>query len=732
MKKATKGNQSSSTYKSIDLFAGIGGIRMGFDRAFGSNIKTVFVSEWDEYAQQTYSANFKDDFSINGDITQINEKDVPDFDICLAGFPCQAFSLAGKKMGFADDYKGKCRGTLFQDVARICDEKKPKVIFCENVKGLVIHDKGNTFKIITDTFAQLGYKVFYKVLNSKDFGVPQNRERIYIVCFRNDIAPESFDFPTEAGEKKVLKDIIDDAPIPARYYLSERYMEVLINHKARHANRGNGFGYEIRDWDGISGAIVCGGMGRERNLVVDERPHSMVPTTHIQGEINKGNVRKMTPREWARLQGFPDSYQLPLADVHLYKQLGNSVTVNVIEAIARNIKAVLENKPKPKKKSGSTKNKGELSEVYVFLKLLADGKIYAADKDMKKLPNSYLNILKIIREEIKNKKYEYLTGKVIHIYCNGVDTGVQCAVAEIDKQRAKLWNDMATSKTGKMEVPKELKEFLASLFVTKITSPGMKKTKFHGGTEDIILEVEDYKTSITSVVGFSCKSNIAGKATLFNASKEHTNFVYKIEGNIDDALMTNINRTFLNRGGKQVVAIAARIQKLKEAGCTLKFVSPATDNTKANLITSGGKEMPSIVGEMLRYYFFENEGRTVHSSMVDGVANLVAKDPAEYGSAAKVVYAKKVSDLLFDMFTGIRMSKLWDGKRNVNGGYIVVLSDGDVLAYHTCLADEFRDFLLERLALESPKCRRHNYMDIYKEGSEYFIKFNFQVRFRND
>lgn len=133
-------------YKSIDLFAGIGGIRKGFDNAFGDKIKTVFVSEWDEFAQKTYKANFSDKFDIAGDITQIDEKDIPKFDICLAGFPCQAFSMAGKHMGFDDDYKGKCRGTLFQDVVRICEYHKPKIIFCENVKGLTIHDKGRTLK----------------------------------------------------------------------------------------------------------------------------------------------------------------------------------------------------------------------------------------------------------------------------------------------------------------------------------------------------------------------------------------------------------------------------------------------------------------------------------------------------------------------------------------------------------------------------------------------------------
>ena len=172
-------------YKSIDLFAGIGGIRKGFDRAFGDSIETVFVSEWDEYAQKTYKANFIDPFEIAGDITQIDEKkEIPDFDICLAGFPCQAFSMAGKHMGFDDDYKGKCRGTLFQDVVRICEYHKPKIIFCENVKGLTIHDRGKTFKVIKGAFEQIGYTVYDKVLNSKDFGVPQNRERIYLVWKR--------------------------------------------------------------------------------------------------------------------------------------------------------------------------------------------------------------------------------------------------------------------------------------------------------------------------------------------------------------------------------------------------------------------------------------------------------------------------------------------------------------------------------------------------------------------
>lgn len=324
-------------YKSIDLFAGIGGIRLGFEQAFKDEIKTVFVSEWDNKAVETYKANFKCDKNIVGDITKVDEKEIPKHDILLAGFPCQAFSLAGRQKGFED-----ARGTLFFDVARIVKYHKPKVVFCENVKNLVNHDRGRTFRVIKNILDELGYRVFYKVLNSKDFGVPQNRERIYIVAFRNDIAPLSFDFPRSSGRQTLIKDIIEEHVVSSKYYLSTTYLESLKRHKERHMAKGNGFGYEIRDNESIAGAIVCGGMGRERNLIVDNRLTDFKPVTHIKGEVNKEFIRKMTPREWARLQGFPEEFKLVVADTHLYKQFGNSVTVPVIKAIAKKIKMHLE------------------------------------------------------------------------------------------------------------------------------------------------------------------------------------------------------------------------------------------------------------------------------------------------------------------------------------------------------------------------------------------------------
>lgn len=324
-------------YKSVDLFAGIGGIRLGFDKAFKKDIETVFVSEWDKKAQETYRANFKDKFDIQGDITQIEEKKIPQHDILLAGFPCQAFSLAGLKKGFED-----ARGTLFFDVARIAEYHKPKVIFCENVKNLVNHDRGKTFKVIRRILENLGYKVYEKILNSKNFGVPQNRERIYIVAFREDIDSSDFSFPEETADSKVIADIMEEKEVSPKYYLSDVYLDSLVRHKERHERKGNGFGYEIKKLDEIANTLVCGGMGRERNLIIDRRLTNFTPVTHIKGKINKKYIRKMTPREWARLQGFPDDFKFVVADTHLYKQFGNSVTVSVIEAIAKKIKKVLE------------------------------------------------------------------------------------------------------------------------------------------------------------------------------------------------------------------------------------------------------------------------------------------------------------------------------------------------------------------------------------------------------
>lgn len=323
----------------IDLFAGIGGFRMSFQNLGG---ECVFSSEWDEQAQRTYYANYGE--VPFGDITKESTKQmIPDnFDILCAGFPCQAFSLAGKRRGFAET-----RGTLFFDVAEILRRKQPKAFFLENVKGLAIHDKGKTLETILNTLDEVGYVVpTPQILNAMHYGVPQHRERIYIVGFRKDlgITAEDFAYPERHEHIPCWLDVREENAVPAKYYLSETYVETLRRHRARHEAAGHGFGYKIIDDNSVANAIVCGGMGRECNLVKDFRQTDLTPTTNIKGEINKEGIRKMTPREWARLQGYPDNFRIVVADASAYKQFGNSVAVPAIQATAGQILNTLTDK----------------------------------------------------------------------------------------------------------------------------------------------------------------------------------------------------------------------------------------------------------------------------------------------------------------------------------------------------------------------------------------------------
>lgn len=318
-------------FKFIDLFGGIGGFRIALQNLGG---KCIFTSEWDNSAKLTYAANFGE--VPFGDITSEKVKRyIPDnFDILCAGFPCQAFSIAGKKGGFEDT-----RGTLFFDVAEIIRRKKPKAIFLENVKGLKGHDRGKTLKTILNVLRNdLKYYVpDPQIINAKFFDVPQNRERIFIVGFREDLNIRDFEYPTNNKINKKFNSIKEKETVSAKYYLSTQYLKTLREHKTRHENKGNGFGYEIVQDDDVANAIVVGGMGRERNLVLDHRLKDFTPVTKIKGEVNKEGIRRMTPREWARLQGFPDNFIIPVADASAYKQFGNSVAIPAIQETAKKI-----------------------------------------------------------------------------------------------------------------------------------------------------------------------------------------------------------------------------------------------------------------------------------------------------------------------------------------------------------------------------------------------------------
>ena len=301
-------NKSAFTF--IDLFAGIGGMRQAFE---GRGGVCVFSSEWDKFAQQTYEANFGE--KPHGDITEIPSSAIPRHDILLAGFPCQPFSHAGLKKGFMDT-----RGTLFFDVARIINDKKPALVLLENVKGFTSHDKGRTFETVLATLDELGYNTFSKVLNASDFGLPQNRERIFIVGVnRRKIGKMEFNFPKPPKTEVKVGDILEKN-VDSKYVLSNK---LWSGHKRRlreHRERGNGFGYSLFDQDSPRTSTISARYYKDGSEI-------LIAT--------KGNPRKITPREAARLQGFPETFKIPVSDTQAYKQFGNSVAVKVISAIAR-------------------------------------------------------------------------------------------------------------------------------------------------------------------------------------------------------------------------------------------------------------------------------------------------------------------------------------------------------------------------------------------------------------
>jgi DNA (cytosine-5)-methyltransferase 1 len=294
-------------FKFIDLFAGVGGIRIPFEELGGD---CVFSSEWDKFSQQTYEANFGE--IPHGDITEIDAKDIPKHDLLVGGFPCQAFSQAGLKKGFKDT-----RGTMFFEIARILDHHKPKAILLENVKGLRGHDKGNTFKTIISILNELGYQTLEStVLNAKHFGLPQNRERIFIVGYKKHV---NFQFPQPPMIDTRLGDILDKK-IPDKYTISDRLWEGAQRRKEKYKEKGYGFGYSL--------------FNKESKYTSTISARYYKDGAEIWIDQGKKNPRKLTPNEARKLQGFPEGFIIPVSDGQAYKQFGNAVPVPVIRAIA--------------------------------------------------------------------------------------------------------------------------------------------------------------------------------------------------------------------------------------------------------------------------------------------------------------------------------------------------------------------------------------------------------------
>lgn len=344
--RAPYGKKPDFTF--IDLFAGIGGTRIAFERVGG---KCVFTSEWDKFSCQTYRENHKDDHEISGDITQVHEDDIPDHDVLVAGFPCQPFSLAGvskkNSLGRAHGFLDETQGTLFFDIARIIKAKQPRAFLLENVKNLRSHDKGKTFCVIKNTLKELGYSVHDRIVDAKCL-VPQHRERIFLVGFRDgdvfdwDAVPfpcamqgptlnSILHSPMEAPEEPFTTIVRSKTKVAEKYTLSDHLWGYLQAYAEKHRVKGNGFGCSVVGPNDTTRTLSARYHKDGSEILID------------QG--NRKNPRRLTPRECARLMGFPDSFKIPVSDTQAYRQFGNSVVVPVVERIADAIAACLAGKP---------------------------------------------------------------------------------------------------------------------------------------------------------------------------------------------------------------------------------------------------------------------------------------------------------------------------------------------------------------------------------------------------
>lgn len=309
-------------FTQIDLFAGIGGIRQAFQKYGGY---TVYSSEWDKFAQTTYRVNYGE--IPDGDITLVDESEIPDHDILLGGFPCQPFSQAGLHKGFEDT-----RGTLFFDIARIIKAKRPKAFLLENVKQLRGHDKGKTLEVIISVLKSLNYYVpTPEILNAYHFGIPQNRERIIIVGFNKDFLPtnyEEYNYPVGKIDDKVCVGDILEKSVADRFTISDKLYKGHIERKKLHKSKGNGFGFSLFNEKSKYTSTISARYYKDGSEALIEQ---------------KGkNPRMLTPRECARLQGFPENFIIPVSNARAYKQFGNSVCIPVIEAVAKSMLEYLE------------------------------------------------------------------------------------------------------------------------------------------------------------------------------------------------------------------------------------------------------------------------------------------------------------------------------------------------------------------------------------------------------
>ena len=536
-------NFNKTNFTFIDLFAGIGGFHLALHELGG---KCVFASEIDENARKTYEYNFKkispylfENGLFNKDIKTIMPQEIPDFDILCAGFPCQPFSQAGKKQGFDDTYKSE-RGNLFFDIAEIIKVKKPKAFFLENVRGLVNHDNGNTFKTIEYILTQeLGYSFYYQIVKASDYGLPQLRPRTFMVGFKNEGILEGFNFPPK---------------VPLKFTMSDVWG----------GNCSRDIGFTLR----------VGGRGSNIN---DRR--------NWDSYLVDGEVKRLSVQEALKMQGFPKDYHFPVAKTQAMKQLGNSVAIDAVKEVGKKVVEYMFILEKGNNNMKKTNNKGEWTELYTFAKLLLDQKLFLSDKNLNSTGDLF--IIKKVTTQNLNLDFELISQQLVRSIDKNSKVKKDINISSIINN-ATLENIVNKIKngTGTFEIP----DF-------EIIQNKLGFTVVKGGTSsqkaDISLDIE-HSTFVKENEGFGIKSYLGSKPTLLNASG-NTNFIFEIK-NLNTNLITRINNISTKTKLKD------RIETIISNDGEFSFLKAEKETMNYNLKMIDSN-MPDIIGYILLAFY---------------------------------------------------------------------------------------------------------------------------------
>ena len=656
----------SGKFTFIDLFAGIGGFHLAMHRLGG---KCIFASEIDVDARKTYKHNYvqvSPELFLNGlfndDIRNVMPNDIPDFDLLCAGFPCQPFSQAGYKKGFNDNHNSE-RGNLFFNIVDIIEAKKPKAIFLENVRGLVSHDSGKTFKIIRETIEnELGYSFYFKVVKASDYGLPQLRPRVFIVGFRDEGFMRGFNFPSTKSLKFTMSDVWQ--------------------------------GKCTRD---IGFTIRVGGRGSQ----IDDR-------RNWDAYMVDNQIRRLSYVEARKMQGFPDDFYFPVSDTQAIKQLGNSVAVDTVEEIGRNIIDYMNTLNTKDIKMKTTHNKGEWSELLLFIKLLGEQQLFLADSDL----NAKTDFFNVHKVTTHNLELDFLILDKSSIEIVNKKTGDKRIVNISDiinpQILKKLTNDI---KEGEKTFNLDGFSVIQNILGFNIVKGGHSLQK-----SDILLDISN-KTITKVNEGFGIKSYLGAKPTLLNASG-NTNFIFQIE-NLDSSKIDEINA--INTATK----VKDRIESIENFGGRFKYIGAEKDTMTYNLKMVDSL-MPEIIAHVL-LAFYRNRINSI-SKIVDFVDKQASlNQQINYGD--KDALTNKIQKLLVDVLLGFFAGSKWNGVYEANGS-IVLKNNGDCVAFHIIDLETLKNYLYKNIKLDTPSTTRHRYGSLYQEkGNKLYFKLNLQLRF---